>query len=256
MLPEAAPLGLAMAVAAGTMGGFIGRALTVRGSRLPTAGYWALILPTAVATAVILYALPISAGDGGTSASLRLTDVGTPSEREVQATIRIDPPDAAEDARWFTVTSWQGGGSVVQEAEEVGAGTYRTAEPIPVHGSWKSILRLHREDEVIGMPIFMPRDTAIPAEEVPAPPSFRRDFVLDKENLQREQKEGVSAALTTSSYLAVLAITVLLLLILFWGLRRIQFRLGSGGEQPPPRSRRLPAKRPATVVGSAARGRG
>jgi hypothetical protein len=67
---------------------------------------------------------------------------------------------------------------------------------------------------------------------VPAPASFTREFQLDKKNLQREQKGDVSPALSTASYLAVLALTIVLLGVLFWALRRIYAQLGSGG--PPP----------------------
>ena len=73
MFPQAALLGLAIAVSAGMIGGFVGRALTVRGSRLPGAGYSALMAPALVAIGVVLYTLPISDGSGTTSASFRLT---------------------------------------------------------------------------------------------------------------------------------------------------------------------------------------
>jgi hypothetical protein len=106
---------------------------------------------------------------------------------------------------------------------------------VPVTGSWKSILRLHRDDEVLGLPIFLPEDTAIPAPEVPAPAQFSRDFQLDKKNLQREQKEDVSPVLTTIAYLAVLVIVIVLIGFIVWGLRRIRTRLGAGeGPSPPP----------------------
>ena len=237
MFPEAVLLGLAMAVSAGTIGGFIGRALTLRGSRLPDVGYWALIAPAVVAIGVVLYTLPISDGDGTTSASFQFHNTQAPPQREVEGTVRLDPPDAAQDARWFNLTSWQGGEpSIVADLDEVSPGVYRTTQPIPVNGSWKSILRLHVDDAVIGLPIFLPKDTGIPAPETPAPPQFTRDFQLDKANLQREQKEGVSGALTTFSYLAVLVMTIVLILIIFWGLRRVQLALGRG--QGPPRDRR------------------
>ena len=234
MLPEAAILGFAMAVAAGTIGGFAGRALTLRGTKLAPAPYWALPAAAIAAIAVVLYALPISAGDGRTSASVELTDVAPPPNREVEATVRLDPADAADEARWLSITSWQGGeASVVQQLEEGPTpGVYESTEPVPVDGTWKTILRLHRDDEVLGMPIFLPEDTAIPAPEVPAPPSFTREFILDKENLQREQKQDVSGAVTTVAYLAVLAITVMLVLILYWGLRRIRMAQGSEGGPP------------------------
>ena len=228
LFPQAAVLGLAMAVSAGVVGGFVGRAITISGTRLAPAPYWSLPLAAVVSVAVVLYTLPISSGDGHTEATLVLTEVRPPPERAVSATVTLEPSGAADDARWFNVTSWQGEErSVVGSLEQVRTGVYRTTEPVPVHGSWKSILRLHVGDEVLGLPIFLPEDSAIPAPETPAPAQFTRAFQLDKKNLQREQKEDVSPPLTTVSYLAVLALTVGLIAVLFWGLRRIRVRLGA-----------------------------
>ena len=44
---------------------------------------------------------------------------------------------------WLTATAWQGGGLVVDRAARTGAGVYRTTRPIPVHGDWKALIRLH-----------------------------------------------------------------------------------------------------------------
>jgi hypothetical protein len=234
MFPEGALLALVMAIAAGTVGGFAGPPLTPRGTRLRKVPYWALGTGALAAVAVVLYTLPISSGEGRTAAALELTEVSPPPNRAVEATIRPQPRDAAEDARWFNVTSWQGGErSIVQKLQRVGPGVYRTREPIPVNGTWKSILRLHRDDEVLGMPVFLPKDTAIPAPEVPAESSFTRPFQLDKKNLLREQKEGVSPALSTIAYLSVLVLTLVLFAVLFWALQRIYLSLGSDPRPPP-----------------------
>jgi hypothetical protein len=234
MFPEALLLGLAMAVAAGTVGGFVGRALTLRGTRLAAVPYWALPAAAVLALVVGFLAIPISAGDGRTRATLRLTaapPVG--GDRAVQATVRLQPADAADGARWLTMTSWQGKQpSVVQRLDETGPGEFRTSEPVPVDGSWKTILRLHRDDEVLGLPVYLPEDPAIPAKEVPATATIDRAFVLDKKNLQREQKQGVAGVLTTGAFIAVALLALALLAVLFWGLRRVRSRLGE--EEPPP----------------------
>ena len=60
------------------------------------------------------------------------------------------------------------------------------------------------------------RSKAIPAEQ-----SFTREFVRDKELLQREQKPDVSPALTTAAYLIVLLIALLLLTALTAGVMRL-----------------------------------
>jgi hypothetical protein len=127
----------------------------------------------------------------------------------------------AEGAEWFNLTSWQGGGAIVADLEEVSPGTYRSTEPIPVYGNWKTTLRLHRGNAVQGLPIFLPEDPAIPAKEVPAEASMTREFVLDKENLQREQKGDVPGFLSTIAYLLVLVIAIGIVAALVIGLMRI-----------------------------------
>ena len=108
------------------------------------------------------------------------------STGEVNAVVKLDPPAAADDAEWLTVTAWQGQGFVVDRLEKIGPGTYRTTQPIPVHGSWKALIRMHRGNEMGGVPIFLPEDTAIPAKEVPAEAQFTRPFVA--ENLTPSRK--------------------------------------------------------------------
>ncbi len=101
-----------------------------------------------------------------------------------------DPPDAAADAEWFDVTAWQGGGLVVAPLERTGPGLYRTTEPIPVHGNWKAMIRLHDESSLTALPIYLPRDEAIPVGEVPAQAQFTRSFSDEHQLLQREAEGG------------------------------------------------------------------
>jgi hypothetical protein len=235
MFPEAALAAFVMAVAAGIVGGFVGRALTLRGMRLAPAPYWALPVALVVAVAAAVAVIPISGGDGSTRATLQLSDTspGPGGERRVDATVKLQPADAADDARWLTMTSWQGKApSVVQRLERTGRGEFRTSEPVPVDGTWKTILRLHRGSEVLGLPVFLPEDSAIPAKEVPATATIDRAFVLDKKNLQREQKSGVSGVITTVAYIGVGLIALALFAVLFWGLRRVRAELGRDEEPP------------------------
>ena len=95
---------------------------------------------------------------------------------------------------------------------------------------------------MLGLPIYMPADQAIPVKEVPAPAHFTRPFVRDKKLLQREQKPGVSPFLTTFAYILVLLVGLGLVALLTWGLRRISAEIGSA---PPRRPRRREAPRVA-----------
>jgi hypothetical protein len=230
LFPEGAILGFVAAVAGGIVGGFIGRSLTpavARRERIPR-----LLLPGAAAAivAVIAFPLPVNAGPG-VRASFDLDQRDSGDGRVVTGTVRLDPPDAANDALWFNVTSWQGGGhrAQIHTLDETGPGTYRITDPIHVDGTWKATLRLHKGRELAGLPIYLPADPAIPVGEVPVQPQMTRTFVLDHKNLQREQKPDVPGWLTLAAYIGVGGISLALIAIVGWGLARLN-RLG--GEPP------------------------
>ncbi len=226
LFPEGAIAGFVVAVGGGVVGGYIGRALSAAELAPQAAPRWLLPASLAAIVAVLAYAAPISDGERVT-ARLTLTEVEPRPERTVNARVELTPPDAADDARWFVSTAWQGGEgrSVVGDMEEVTPGVYRTTKPIPVYGNWKSTLRLHNGTAVQGLPVYMPADEAIPVEAIPARSEATRTFMRDKELLQREQKAGVSPALVVSGYLAVLLVALGLYGSLGWGLRRLQLRL-------------------------------
>ena len=115
-----------------------------------------------VLMAVIGWALPMSE-NGPERAQVALRDIDRGEQRTVAATIRLDPRDSVKDPEFMNVTAWQGGGSVVDPLEKVGPGVYRTTKPIPVYGGWKSTLRIQQGDALVSMPLFMPKDEAIPA---------------------------------------------------------------------------------------------
>jgi hypothetical protein len=138
--------------------------------------------------------------------------------------VQLDPPDAAEDAIWLNSTAWQGneGRSVVAPLEEASPGVYRTTEPLPVYGTWKSSIRLHEDSAIQGLPVYFPRDEAIPVEAIPAQPRFTRELVVDKELLRREEKGDVPGWLAGFAYVTVLLIGLGLYGSMGWGLRRLQ----------------------------------
>ena len=224
LLPEAAVLGLVAGAAGGVIGGLIARALAPEASRQPVPrGTGALAAAAAVACLVV--PLPMSA-PSGTTAEVVLRDIESGPARTVEATITVDPAADADGAEWFTVTAWQGAewedtDVVIDRLERVDERTWRTTEPIPVHGKWKAIVRLHHGSTLAAMPIFLPEDEAIPADEVAAEATFTRAFVADKDLLQREQTGG-SPWLEWSAYLTILAIAVAWVGSVAWGLGRLQ----------------------------------
>ncbi len=228
MLVEGVVCGFAAAVAGGVVGGFIGRALSSPEIAPQPVPRFALPVALVALVGVLVYATPITAGDPA-RASVTLTDAKPAPKREVDLTVKLDPPNAADDAYWFEETAWQGkeGRSVVSKLEKVGPGTYRNTEPLPVYGTWKTTLRLHKGFVVAGLPVYFPPDAAIPVKGVPAPKQFTRSFKRDKQLLQREQKPGVSPILAVGAYLVVLLIFIGLYGSMGWGLALLQQRLGT-----------------------------
>jgi hypothetical protein len=245
LFPEAAILGFTGALAGALLGAWIGHRLTLDPAAPLPALRKAAVLGAVAIAATVGYSL-LKPPEEGVRAQVALTDVRGGPDREVQAEIAIQPAEAAEDAEWLTVTAWQGDGLIVDRLERVGPGRYRTTEPIPVNGNWKSLIRLHHGRSLTVVPMFLPEDRAIPAKEVPATPQFTRTFVPDHEVLQREQKSA-APWLTGAAYGVVIAIALALLLLLAWGLHRLG---AAGGAERPGRERRA-GRSPEPAVGAA-----
>jgi hypothetical protein len=228
MLVEGVICGFVVAVAGGVTGAFIGRALASPEIAPRPVPRFALPVALVALVAVLAYATPISNGDP-IKANVTLADVKPPPKREVIATVKLDPPDAADDAYWFVSTAWQGkeGHSPVEKMKKVGTGVYRTPQPLPVYGNWKTTIRLQKGAAVEGLAIYFPPDKAIPVKGVPAQKSFTRSFTRDKKLLQREQKPNVPGALVLIAYLTVLVIAIGLYASMGWGLAVLQRRLGA-----------------------------
>ena len=230
--PEAAVLGFAAAIAGATIGSWIGTHLAAEPAERTPQLRLAAVCSAVVLAALVGYGLYTPTQEG-VSAQVSLKDVGGSAGREVQALVKLDPPDAAADAEWFDVTAWQGGGLVVAPLKETGPGLYRTTEPIPVHGNWKAMIRLHEGSSLTALPIYLPRDEAIPVGETPASAQFTRQFSDEHQLLQREATGG-PAFLVALAYSTVAAIALALLVLLAWALHRLSVDL-----RPEPLWRRL-----------------
>ncbi|HXD57839.1 MAG TPA: hypothetical protein VN606_07970 [Thermoleophilaceae bacterium] len=232
LLPEAAVMGFIAALAGGVLGGFVGRALTAGSLPRQAAPRWLLPAAALVLLFCIAFPMPMNSGSRA-SASVSLTDVTPAPHRTVAATIRLSPRSAASKSDWLTVTSWQGGGLVVDRLHKISEGVYRTTKPIPAYGNWKTMLRLENGRGVRATPIYLPLDKAIPAPEVPAKPAFTRDFVRDKKILQREAVGGTTW-LQLPAYLLLALIVVVWLAAMGLGLRRLELAADARTDKPLP----------------------
>jgi len=88
-----------------------------------------------------------------------------------------------------------------------------SSKPIPVGGTWKSMVGLQRGREVMAAPIYLPADPEIGASAVPAQAERRVAFSRNTDILLREAKDGPAWA-ALLSYAGV-AIVVAMWLALF-----------------------------------------
>jgi hypothetical protein len=232
---------LVTAVAAGLLGGFVGGSFAAAGEsrRLPPPA----LAPAAAALVAIVLAAGLNVGDrtpAGWDARVSLDTANGGPERTVNATIRIDPPQVADDAYWLSAISWQGGDKLVlDDLHQAAPGVWETTEPLPVYGTWKTLIRLHRDNFLAGVPLYMPEDSAIPATAIPAKADFTRPFVDETQILQREQKGDVPGYLVVLAYGVVAAILCALIALLGWVLVRVA-REPAGGR---PKRGPAPARR-------------
>lgn len=187
LLPDALLIGLVVAVGAAVVGGALG---DVARLRPPAVGGRALALAGLAVLLALAWPLPRRTGD--VTATIAFDRVGD-GRAVVEAT--VSPPDAADDARWFQVTAWQGGGLVLADMEEVEPGVWRSAEPAPIEAPWKTLLRLHRGAEMMAIPLFLPADAEIEGERGEAVAAVDRVAPFERESLYllREQTGGGSA---------------------------------------------------------------
>jgi hypothetical protein len=246
ILPETIVLGFAMAVAGSLVGAWIGARLGSERIAYSRPLRWAALTGAIAAFAMLAFPL-LTQTTTGLSARVTLSDVTTGPNRTAMATVTMRPRDAAEHATWLTATAWQGGGLVVDHLRKVSPGVYATTRPIPLSGSWKTLIRLHKGNALLGLSVYAPADAAIPVAAVPAPRTFERSFFADRELLQREARTRDSA-ITYGAYGTVLACTLLLLSLLAAALHRVGITAGRRRGAPPLAPPPTPAPDPAPAA--------
>ncbi len=227
MWGEGLAMAVPVAVLAGLCAAMFGMVLTAQrlpGRPIGIAIVAATVLVTGCAVANGLH-IHVPKQD---TATIKLTDVPSPpGQRMVSADVQINPPNLVRDhPDWVTILSWQGRmqhhrGLYIDWLKRVGPGHYVSTEPVPVWGSWKTLLRVQDGRTMTAVPIWAPADDAIPAPEIPAMASSNRPFVLEVSILQRERDPNVPAWLFTAGGIVVLIFTLMVISALTWGAGRI-----------------------------------
>jgi hypothetical protein len=179
-------LGPVAAMAAALVGTALGGAVAKARETIPAAA-----LAAAGVALLGTLAFPLPRDVGPVRATVRLEQIGSMANVDVT----LDPPDAARTATAFAVSSWQGGSeTVLADLKQVSIGRYVSDRPVPVTGSWKTMVSLQRGDEVMAVPVYLPADPEIGAPEVPAVPERTEAFVRNTTILLREVRGGPAGA--------------------------------------------------------------
>jgi hypothetical protein len=219
--------GTLMAIAGGVAGGLLGALMAVglrRRLPRPAVARAVLVGSLVVLSACVTNGLLATVPDD-LEATFGIENV-TDDPRTANITVRLDPADALDDPSWVQITSWQGQGLVVTPLEETGKGSYRTTEPVPLHDDWKTLLRIHDGRVLTAVPIYLPADEAIPADEITADDGVTRGAIPEIEVLQRELKAS-GGGLWLVANLVVLACTLVLITAMAWGVGRYSRRAGA-----------------------------
>ncbi|OBK99556.1 hypothetical protein [Mycobacterium sp. 1165178.9] len=246
MWPEALATAVPVAVLMGMCGAMFGMVLT--GQRLPgrAIGISVIVVTVLVIGGAVANGLHIVVPSKN-NATITLTDLPSPpGQRMVSADVQLLPSDMVSDnPDWLTILSWQGRmnndrGLAIDRLAKVGPGHYRSTQPVPVWGEWKTLLRVQDGRTMTAVPIWEPADAAIPAPEVPALASSTRPFVLEVTILQRERDQSAPAWLFTAGGIVVLFLTLMVIAGLTWGAGRLNNSLAEPepveDKQPIPRA--------------------
>lgn len=220
ILPSAVALSVVAAACGSVLGTFFGTTMTAQdGSRLlgsRVAG--PPVAAIAVFTVMVIALIPANA-PSDVSASVKLTET---SPGFVNAEIRYSDPTFADDADWAIGMAWQGDAkAIVEPLAAVSPGVWRTTEPLPVDGTWKTAIRVHRGSMLASVPVYMPADEALKLPALTATPEFTRSVVMDRKMMQRERKSDVPGWLFAVGAGVVGAATIGLLLLFGWALLRV-----------------------------------
>lgn len=234
--PEALAMSVPVAILVGACGAMAG--MVIDGQRLPRRAISVgLVVLTVLAIGGaaangLRYDVPESA-----NATITLTEAPAEGDqRMVTADVRLTPANLLSDRpNWVSVLGWQGGltndtGQFVDRLEQVGPGHYVSTQPMPVSGTWKTLLRVHDGRMLTAVPIYLAGDPAIGAEEVVAEPQFTRPFVSEITILQRERSPDIPQSLWLIGCLIVLFCTLAMIAGITWGGGRINKSEPTGSE--------------------------
>ncbi len=166
--------------------------------------------------AAVFFCVPRSA-DPGVSGTVTLDRVATGAEPTAYVTVKLQPADAAEGARWFVAMAWQGGGMVNYRMEKVADGIYKSTDPLPMYGKWKSMVRLHQgQRDIVAMWVYAPEDAAIQKPAIQVSDGQTVEFISEQHVLRREERTDVPRWMWNGGYALLAVVGLLEILGIAW----------------------------------------
>jgi hypothetical protein len=235
MFPEAALLGLAAALAGGVVGGLIGRSLLPPDATRQPTPRGAAGLAWAAVAACLAIPMPVQAHKSW-NATVTLHPVADAAGAAARVELQVAPAGAPQHADFFEALAWQGakkgdGGLVLAPFHSLGGGCYATDKAVPLHGTWKTMVVLHKGDGLQDIPLYLPEDKAIPAPAVITASGTTTHFMREKDVLQREATGG-NVNLQRAAYAGLTLLAMAWITAMAWGLRRLGPAPPTGTPQP------------------------
>jgi hypothetical protein len=237
---EALAMAVPVAVLVGMCGAMLGMVFT--GQQLPrrAIGIGIVAATVLVIGGATFNGLQYSVPGEDTQATIKLHEVPNTDRHMFTADVQIYPDDLiSANPEWVSVLAWQGGlandrGIVIDKLQRDGHGHYVSTKPIPLWGSWKTVLRVQDGKTMTGVPIYLAADPGIGkgAEGVAVRQLNSKSikdifgtshFVPEITMLQRERSFDHGTLWPIGGFV-VLACTLVLIAGLTWGAGRINLR--------------------------------
>jgi len=251
MLPEAMLVAVPAATGAAVVGAFFAGALRPDYDVGLSRRAW--LAPAFGVIAIAVPALALLPTDDPPSDAKALITLDRTSPDSANVTVRLTPTTAADGAEWVQGLAWQGKEHrlVTGSMKRIGPGIYRTTDPLPLHGTWKSVVRIHRGRTRMSVPVYLPADEAIPVAGVSARSGVTRSLESDIVLLQRERKLDTAPWLWPVASAAIALLVAAILALQGWGLIRVARagkRTGDARGRAHHHRRRRPAAIPEKVA--------
>lgn len=145
--------------------------------------------------------------------------------REATVTTEFSDLAAVERAQSMMVIAWQGGGVVVAPLIQTAPGRFRTEQPVPLGGNWKTVVRMQVGRRLLAAPVELPADPAIPVEGHRNPGTETLPMTNELLLLQRERLPDVPVWLWAPASSLVLGLVVLMMIGIAFGAARVGLRV-------------------------------